>query len=572
MKKCCQQPPPPDKYRQDNEDFIIFHAGISRCRTLRVILLEDVKAPAAHVYDIIVPKSLKLTAKMRKEESVLRLKHELDALSPAEKAIFEQDTKTHSAFVENPFFYEEVEALIQDLNFKHYLRICFNSLLLPDGTFISSFAQIDEKTEEVFVAEIQSEADKQAVLKTVAKIETCKRTPTVFNSLYRNVLDMPANSIQFTTGPSLAKGENLYLYRKFRLGPIYEGKKGHVQSDDIFPQLKSQSPVSRPKHEKPHLDQAKYLRSVPSAKSFKLLPPLPNLKRNTERKRAEDKCTMRSMASRKEDESRFRLDPSLVESIKCNRKEILNEKKKKQQPFYPTLVAAKVSEPAQEKRYHRLADRYRDNVCIKEIISKYRYPLEKIDRIVRQFFSLCRSEDTATAVHGKEGTVELISPEILEEECLGTCDTARVPLYTVRSQLSKLRRMHEAIFSRVLLALDINTDSPQKGLSLEQFCKLRYYLLDRAALVSEYIQFSVAFLDPAGKGAIPLEDLHRLLKLAVVRDDSSIRGNMLLKTLVTSYALYGIIDDKGFFGTETFETVYRQGKMNVTDLVRAIVG
>ena len=73
-------------------------------------------------------------------------------------------------FLSNPFFYADIDTLLVDLNFKHYLHTDFNTVLTPNGFEITSFLEVEEDISDLFVASIDEDEDNTDVLNKIKNI------------------------------------------------------------------------------------------------------------------------------------------------------------------------------------------------------------------------------------------------------------------------------------------------------------------------------------------------------------------------------------------------------------------
>ncbi len=212
-----------DRYQSDNEDFIVLHAGISKYRCIRAFLISANRSNDVFIYDAIIPKVQKQTALSVKQETVMKLKADLGALTDEEKETMRQEMAIQMEFLNNPFFYADVPDILVDLNFKRYLKSEFNIILLPDGRPINSFMEIDENFEEVFVAHIENKRDHTAVMKSIREIEATKKSPNVFYTMYRHAQDqatVPLKLENFAETAEFFEGLDPSLQKKSKVSPL----------------------------------------------------------------------------------------------------------------------------------------------------------------------------------------------------------------------------------------------------------------------------------------------------------------------------------------------------------------
>ncbi len=228
-----------EQYRQANEEFIIMHSGLSRYRALRAFIVEEPKRPSApsqiFVYDAIVLRRVVQTAQRRKEESISKLKSDLNALSAEEKEGLKEDMVRHSDFLNNPFFYADLPDLLVDLNFKHYLQTIFTSVFNTKGERITSFSEVEPEEDEVVIAGEISGAEARGV---VRKIASDKRLGNVFYTEYKHILEQPGavplHLENFAETKEFFEGLDPVIQQKTNVSPI----KSHEQSIQAGPHIK----------------------------------------------------------------------------------------------------------------------------------------------------------------------------------------------------------------------------------------------------------------------------------------------------------------------------------------------
>eukprot|EP00826_Nyctotherus_ovalis_P031602 TRINITY_DN2528_c0_g1_i16.p1 TRINITY_DN2528_c0_g1~~TRINITY_DN2528_c0_g1_i16.p1 ORF type:complete len:450 (+),score=73.33 TRINITY_DN2528_c0_g1_i16:135-1484(+) len=211
-----------DRYQTDNTDFIVLRAGLSRFRTLRCFLIAPDFSNAC-VYDIIVPKAIKETMASRRQEEVRRFKADLGALSEEEKEAMCRDKEIEEEFVSNPFFYREMEDLMVDLNFKNYLKTEFNVAFVDVDLVVDQFVDIEEKTKEIYIACIKSNDDKPMIKRAIEKIQQNLKSPNVFYTTYKNVLDaqmVPLYLENFAETGEFFEGLDSSIRQKCKVSPL----------------------------------------------------------------------------------------------------------------------------------------------------------------------------------------------------------------------------------------------------------------------------------------------------------------------------------------------------------------
>jgi len=211
-----------DRFKNENTDFIVLHAGLSKFRTLRTYLLTPDFSKAL-IYDIIVPKPLKQTAFSVKQENVLKLKADLGALSEEEKIAMKQDMAIQMEFMNNPFFYADVTDLLIDLNFKHYLQTEYNSVFSPNCTIVGSFIEIDEYTDDIFIACMKGESDRPKLKKLIDTVMSHKAVPNIYYAQYKNALDIstvPLHLENFAETAEFFEGLDPAIQKKCKVSPL----------------------------------------------------------------------------------------------------------------------------------------------------------------------------------------------------------------------------------------------------------------------------------------------------------------------------------------------------------------
>jgi hypothetical protein len=264
-----------DRYETENQDFIVLHAGLSRYRTMRVFLLSREAGNAIYVYDVIIPKRQKQTAKSLKQETVKKLKADLGALTEEEKDEMKQEMTTQVEFLNNPFFYADVADILADLNFKNYLQTVFNTVLYSDGSTVSSFADVDEHHEQLFIAHVGDPEEHSQVLKAIHNILADKKAPNIFYTRYKHVLEsstVPLQLENFSETAEFFEGLDPAIKQKCKVSPLTT--KGKVQPTSYLERV--QSPVEN----KNNMRLAKCLNKNPlrrktTSQSTSVLPGLP---------------------------------------------------------------------------------------------------------------------------------------------------------------------------------------------------------------------------------------------------------------------------------------------------------
>lgn len=211
-----------DRYQTENTDFIVLRAGLSRFRTLRCFLVAPNFSNAC-VYDIIVPKAIKETAASRRQEEVRKFKADLGALSEEEKESLSRDKEIEEEFVSNPFFYKEMEDLMVDLNFKNYLKTEFNVAFVDVDLVVDQFVDIDEKAKEIYIGCIKSNDDKPMIKRAIEKIQQNLKSPNVFYTTYKNVLDaqmVPLHLENFAETGEFFEGLDSSIRQKCKVSPL----------------------------------------------------------------------------------------------------------------------------------------------------------------------------------------------------------------------------------------------------------------------------------------------------------------------------------------------------------------
>lgn len=256
-----------EQYKINNEEYIVLHSGLSKFKSMRVFLIGDEEENKTFTYDIIIPKNEKLTTKGKKQQAILKIKSDLGVLNKEEKDEIQQDLGVQMDFLSNPLFYIDADTLLVDLNFKHYLHTAFNSVLTSEGKIISSFQEIDDESEEIFVASLDEDEDTTTAVKQIKTILSAKKSPYIFYTTYRNVLDL--NTIPL-------KLENFAETNEF-----IEGSKGDLpQNSKIIPIKYKELQKEEGVLAKGNIKFAKFLnkkplRSKASNMSEPLLPALP---------------------------------------------------------------------------------------------------------------------------------------------------------------------------------------------------------------------------------------------------------------------------------------------------------
>jgi hypothetical protein len=184
---------------------------------------------------VIIPKFEKLTTKGKKQQAILKIKSDLGALNAEEKEEIQQDLGIQMEFMQNPFFYADIEALIVDLNFKHYLHTSFNTILDPTGDIINSFQDIDNEIDEIFVASLDEDENNMESLKEIGKVLEDIKSKTGLYTNYRNVLEHESVSLKlenFAETNEFNQGSNGGFHQNSIISPI-KRKKGDQKGGEI---------------------------------------------------------------------------------------------------------------------------------------------------------------------------------------------------------------------------------------------------------------------------------------------------------------------------------------------------
>ena len=246
-----------NKYKDKNEDFIIENSGMYRYRTLRVHLLN--KHSTNQFYDIIVKKNIKLTEREKKRELIRELKAQLGALSEEEKNETEEKESIFQIFRNNIYYYENLEELLVDLNFKSYLKNNYNAVFNSKGIEINNFQELEDD-ENLYLCVISFDEDHKRFEKNIQSIEEIKKTPTIYYSEYKSILSK--KEIQFSL-------KNFSGSNEF----INDGRMSNRNEKEVFPLiLKDQR-----KRFNQEFAYKMYLNKVPLRKKIKNISILPQL-------------------------------------------------------------------------------------------------------------------------------------------------------------------------------------------------------------------------------------------------------------------------------------------------------
>eukprot|EP00826_Nyctotherus_ovalis_P042125 TRINITY_DN4300_c0_g1_i4.p1 TRINITY_DN4300_c0_g1~~TRINITY_DN4300_c0_g1_i4.p1 ORF type:complete len:398 (-),score=81.72 TRINITY_DN4300_c0_g1_i4:951-2144(-) len=221
-----------DRYKEENECFIMVHGALSVFRALRCFLIPP-DFSNARVYDVIVPRVVRQTSLNVKQEEVRRLKADMGMLSPEEKAEMQREAEIDAAFMKNPLFYADIIDLLVDINFKHYLKTEFNVVFSEPDLIVERFIELDDKIEEIFIASIKSEEDKAKARKAIEKIMHDKKYANVFYTTYKNILDISSMSLQlknFAETEEFFEGLDSAIKDKCKVSPLRT--KGESSNDN----------------------------------------------------------------------------------------------------------------------------------------------------------------------------------------------------------------------------------------------------------------------------------------------------------------------------------------------------
>lgn len=311
---------------------------------------------------------------------------------------------------------------------------------------------------------------------------------------------------------------------------------------------------------------------------------------------AENLTLMRTARGKK-----FALDYATVQTIKnnfrsFNPKTVRGERLERLLTNKPrsTNTNPEKSPLSGKKGLAELVTKYKRNPYLRQILSKYRLSFEKLEQIIKQFAYLIKvttfmkthkpPEIDVTKSSGKwePQKGEQMIARLLDMTTIGSAEAddivkyedyrnLRVNLAVVKVYFKKLRCMPLAVFNRLLLALDVNP-STTEDITLNTFAKMRYYLIDLHASVVEYISFGANFIEPSkGKGTT-IDDVMRLLKLLLIRDDEdNAKRELLIKALVSNFVLCEVIDGAGRFRPDVFEDVYRRNRMSIMSFIKILL-
>ena len=221
---------------------------------------------------------------------------------------------------------------------------------------------------------------------------------------------------------------------------------------------------------------------------------------------------------------------------------------------FSSSTVSQANENAQVTKQHidgmhtvQLIKRFRKKQIYNNIIYNYKFSLEKFEKILKQFFFLYKvslflqnfykpsfkSSEMERAFHprtspgksfGKKQTMESTQADFhcdekftkraIEEITLSSNEYAsfleiddpsmlNIQVHVLKYYFHIFRKKSSHIFNRILLALDINLnshkniqqDSETKIISIIEFSKIRYYLLDKFATHQEIINFCLKVSD-----------------------------------------------------------------------------
>jgi len=235
-----------EKYKVENEEFIILNSGLSKYRNLRVFLISlpstnnNNRTAEIFVYDIIVPKKQTVTTLSKKAESIKQLKADLNVLSEQEKDELKDEMIRQDAFLNNPFYYADVQDLLTDLNFKNYLQTVFSTIHNSSGTVINTFLDLDSRENNIFACGSENLPES---LKTIEQITRNMQIPHLFYSTVKHILDkqtsMPLQLENFAETKEFFEGLDPVIQQKTQVSPIKtqtaNGKYKEDENNQIEP-------------------------------------------------------------------------------------------------------------------------------------------------------------------------------------------------------------------------------------------------------------------------------------------------------------------------------------------------
>ena len=296
---------------------------------------------------------------------------------------------------------------------------------------------------------------------------------------------------------------------------------------------------------------------------------------------------------RAQQQKKFSLDYAAAQTIKNNFRSLASGLKpvpktavETQKP--PFSVLSKIRPARQEEG--DIVAKYKANPYLRQMITKYHLMFEKLDEILHLFVYLSKVsvvykshvKDTVTVIENAQKEEQIIkklfdvarddSEDVMDSVNFADYNILTADLYVVKNYHKPLARLPQTILNRMLLAMDIN---PVKGMqiSLDTFIKIRYYLIDFRADTKEFITFGRKFIDPKGKKNVGIDDLMRIFKQALIRDEQDGNGKreLLLKALLTNFVICGVIDSNGKFHPEIFDDTYKKEKMNILSFIKILL-
>jgi len=535
-------------YQEQNSEFIIFHAAMSKYRTLKIIILTDSKITPAFTYDIIIPKIIKQTTKMLQENSLKKINEKLTELTKLEKTQLDHDLQTKLEFLQNPAFYAELDDLINTVPKKFsYINppMQVNMAILANGEKINSFNEISDKIQEIYL--INNATPNGKIQKMIEQIEKTKEIPAAFNGLYRNLLDVYAPKNYNKNSPEIdPEFNNPYMIKAIKAGLLNKPK--------ISAKLTS---VSSSKILLENSEEHNFLQEKALKNDIIILPKIHGKFNFCKASKNKETIYMRMCKDMP------KLDEKMAEEIKQNYKSLsYNDYIKKIRKQRKNDISRTTSKnEINSKILPKFIEFYKENDYIKSIIAKYRLNIENIEKSITEFYTLFTNSDNYTDKPKYANLLDFC------ENLKTKYNEITIPAELIKNYFIKLKFLPNVIFKRILLALDI-----KDKITLDKFCKIKHYLIDFTAMTTDFIKFGLSFINPIGKiKQINIDELYRILKLSIIKEETTIKSNMLLKLIIKSYILYGIIDNKGIFNPEIFEDIYRKGKMSILNFIKSIL-
>ena len=214
----------------------------------------------------------------------------------------------------------------------------------------------------------------------------------------------------------------------------------------------------------------------------------------------------------------------------------------------------------------------------KEIIAKYRYSLELFNEALNHFVYLSKISSFLSIIRKDPQTInsqkaierlfEMITFEstaTISPNDYSNYGSLIVNVKIVKAFYSKLAKLPYNIYKRVLTSINItNTD-----ILIEEFMRIRYYLIDMQATDNEYITFSKKILNPDNNNKA--EDVIKVLKVILIREnEDNSKREELLNALISSFEMCKIIDAEKF-NSEAFVNAYTKKRMNVRSLIKIML-